>query len=195
MQAGMVGLAGAFLVLPAWLLGCAALFASVIGIVVLPFWALLFPVVVALGAGLGYLAVARNVGEWVASRNIRRLEWLRPTNTFYAVTAGIGALLVFPVSASILDIVPFFGSFSWLLATLGTLAVTATLLIGFGAVLLTRGGRESDFYGSEDPFVGETWRNESTPEEVLDAEEFSDESAETETKAETGTKEGEEGDA
>ena len=195
MRAGMVGLAGAFLVLPAWLLGGVALFASVIGIVVLPFWALLFPAVVALGAGLGYLAVARNIGEWVASKNIRRLEWIRPTNTFYAVTAGIGTLLVFPVSASILDVVPFFGFFSGLLATLGTLAVTATLLIGFGAVLLTRGGREADFYGSEDPFVGETWQNESAPEEVLDAEEFSDESAETETKAETGTKEGEEGDA
>ena len=193
MRAGMVGLAGAFLVLPAWLLGCVALFASVIGIVVLPFWALLFPVVVALGAGLGYLAVARNVGEWVASKNIRRLEWLRPTNTFYAVTAGIGALLVFPVSASILDIVPFFGFFSGLLATLGTLAVVATLLIGFGAVLMTRGGRATDFYGSEDPFVGETWQNESTPEEVLDAEEVSDESADE--SGGTGTKTGEEGDA
>ncbi len=62
MQAGMVGLAGAFLVLPAWLLGCVALAVSVVGIIALPFWALLFPVAVALGAGLGYLAVARNVG-------------------------------------------------------------------------------------------------------------------------------------
>ena len=145
MRAGMVGLAGAFLVLPTWILGCVALVASVVGIIALPFWALLFPVAVTLGAGLGYLAVARNVGEWVASRNINALEWLRPTNTFYAVTAGIGALLAFSVSASILDIVPFFGFFSGLLTTLGTIAIVATVLIGFGAVLLTRGGRQADF--------------------------------------------------
>ena len=189
LRSGMVGLAGAFLVLPAWILGCVALVASVVGIIALPFWALLFPVAVTLGAGLGYLAVARNVGEWVASKNIRNLEWLRPTNTFYAVTAGIGALLVFPVSASILDIVPFFGFFSGLLATLGTMAIVAALLIGFGAVLLTRGGRQADFYDSDDPYVGERWQDVSTSGDVLDAEEFSDESAAT------GTTTGEEDDA
>ena len=189
MRAGMVGLAGAFLVLPTWVLGCVALVASVVGIIALPFWLLLFPVAVALGAGLGYLAVARNVGEWVASRNINSLEWLRPTNTFYAVTAGIGALLAFFVSASILDIVPFFGFFGGLLATLGTMATVATVLIGFGAVLLTRGGRQADFYGGDDPFVGEEWSDESASEEVLDAEESPDESTTT------GTKTGEQADA
>jgi len=177
LRAGMVGLAGAFLVLPAWILGCVALVASVVGIIALPFWALLFPVAVTLGAGLGYLAVAKNVGDWVASRNIRSLDWLKPTNTFYAVTAGIGALLAFPVSASILDIVPFFGFFSGLLATIGTMAIVAVLLIGFGAVLLTRGGRQADFYGSDEPLVGERWQNEGASEDVRDAVEFSDESA------------------
>ncbi len=175
LRAGMVGLAGAFLVLPTWVLGSVALTVSVVGIVALPFWALLFPVAVALGAGLGYLAVAKNVGEWVASRDIKGLEWLRPTNTFYAVTAGIGALLAFQVSASILDIVPFFGFFSGLLATIGTMAIVATLLIGFGAVLLTRGGRQEDFYGADKPFGGAGWDDEGTPDEVLDAEEVSDE--------------------
>ena len=183
MRAGLVGLAGAFLVLPTWVLGCVALVASVVGIIALPFWALLFPVAVALGAGLGYLAVARNLGEWVASRNISGLDWLRPTNTFYAVTAGIGALLAFFVSASVLDIVPFFGFFSGLLATLGTMATVATLLIGFGAVLLTRGGRQADFYDDRAPWVGEKWSDESTAEEVVDAEEFPDESTTTGTKA------------
>ena len=182
LRAGMVGLAGVFLVLPTWVLGCVALVASVVGIIALPFWVLLFPVAVALGAGLGYLAVARNVGEWVASRNISGLDWLRPTNTFYAVTAGIGALLAFFVSASILDIVPFFGFFSGLLTTLGTMATAATALIGFGAVLLTRGGRQADYYGGDDPLGSEDWSDESTSEEVLDAEEFPDESTTTGTK-------------
>ena len=191
MRAGMVGLAGAFLVLPTWILGCVALVASVVGIVALPFWLLLFPVAVGLGAGLGYLAVARNVGEWVASRDIKGLEWLRPTNTFYAITAGIGSLVAFSVSASVLDIVPFFGFFSGLLTALGTMATVAALLIGFGAVLLTRGGRQAYFYDGDDPYVGERWTDESSSEEVLEAEEFTaaDESDTPETKT------GEEADA
>ena len=53
MRAGMVGLASAFLVVPAWVLGCVALAVSVVGIIALPFWLMLFPVVVALGGGLG----------------------------------------------------------------------------------------------------------------------------------------------
>ncbi len=186
MKAGMVGLAGAFLVLPAWVLGIVALVASVVGIIALPFWLLLFPVVVALGAGLGYLAVARNIGEWVAARKIDRLDWLQPTNTFYAVAAGIGALLTFGVASSILDVVPFFGFFSGLVSLLGTIAIAATMFVGFGAVLLTRGGREADFYGSDAPYVGETWRDEGVSSDILDAEEFSNQSAGTESTG-TGT--------
>jgi hypothetical protein len=178
MRAGMVGLAGAFLVLPTWLLGGVALAVSVVGLIALPFWLLLFPVAVALGAGLGYLAVARNVGEWVAARDINGLEWLRPTNTFYAITAGIGALLAFQISASVLDIVPFFGFFAGLLATLGTMATMTVALIGFGAVLLTRGGRQAEFYQSDDPFVGERWKDQSRSEEVFEAEELSEDPAE-----------------
>ena len=116
----------------------------------------------------------------MASRNITGLDWLRPTNTFYAITAGIGALLTFSVSASILDIVPFFGFFSGLLATLGALAIAATLLVGFGAVLMTRGGRQTDYYGGDDPFRGEGWDDQKASDEVLEAEEFTDGSVETE---------------
>lgn len=176
MRAGMVGLAGTFLVLPIWVLGCVALVASIVGLIALPFWLVLFPVAVALGAGLGYLAVAKNVGEWVASRNINGLEWLRPTNTFYAITAGIGTLLAFWVSASVLGVVPFFRFFSGLFVAFGTMATVAAVLVGFGAVLLTRGGRQADSYTMDDPFESGGW-TERTSEEVRDGEEFSDPSA------------------
>ena len=182
MRSGMVGLAGAFLIVPTWALGTIALAVSVVGLIALPFWVLLFPIAVGLGAGLGYLAVARNVGEWVAAREINGLEWLRPTNTFYAITAGIGTLFAFSVTASVLDIVPFFGFFSGLLATLGGMATVAVLLIGFGAVLLTRGGREADFYDGDDSFGGVRWQEESGSEEVLEADEVEDESDTTGTK-------------
>ena len=171
MRAGMVGVAGAFLVLPTWLLGCVALVVSVVGIIALPFWVLLFPIAVALGAGLGYLAVARNIGEWVAAKEINGLEWLKPTNTFYAVVTGVGTLVAFSVASNILDIVPFFGFFSGLFATLGTMATVATFLIGFGAVLLTRGGRQAEFYDGADPFDEPSWREGDVSEEVIEAEE------------------------
>ncbi len=172
MRAGMVGMAGAFLVLPTWLLGAVALVVSVVGIIALPFWLLLFPIAVALGAGLGFLAAAKNIGEWVAAREINGLEWIQPTNTFYAVITGVGTLLAFSVAANMLDIVPFFGFFSGLIAMLGSMIAIAALLVGFGAVLLTRGGREIEFYGGGDPF-GDTpvWEDDGSSDEVIEAEE------------------------
>jgi hypothetical protein len=190
MRAGMVGVAGAFLVLPTWLLGCVALVVSVVGIIALPFWLLLFPIAVALGAGLGYLAVARNIGEWVAAKEISGLEWMKPTNTFYAVVTGVGTLIAFSVASNILDILPFFGFFSGLLATLGAMATAATFLIGFGAVLLTRGGRQAEFYDDgADPFDEPSWREADVPEEVIDAEEVTEQAdaGEADVAASTAT--------
>ncbi len=176
MRAGLVGIAGAFLVLPTWLLGCVALVVSVVGIIALPFWLILFPVAVALGAGLGYLAAARNIGEWVAAKDINGLEWLQPTNTLYAVVTGVGAILAFSVAASVLDIVPFFGFFSGLLAALGSMLAIAALLVGFGAVLLTRGGRQAEFYDGGDPFDDEpAWEQDGFSDDVIEAEEVDEE--------------------
>ena len=162
MRAGMVGLAGTFLVLPTWLLGCVALVVSVVGIIALPFWLLLFPIAVALGAGLGFLAAAKNIGEWVAAREINGLEWLQPTNTFYAVVTGVGTVLAFSLASSVIDIVPFFGFLSGLVGMLGSMIAISALLVGFGSVLLTRGGRQADFYGGGDPFGDDpVWEKES----------------------------------
>ena len=175
MRAGLVGTAGAFLVLPTWLLGCVALVVSVVGIVALPFWLILFPVAVAVGAGLGYLAVARNIGEWVAAKDITGLDWLQPTNTFYAVVTGVGAILAFSVAANVLGIVPFFGFLSGLLAALGSMLAIAALLVGFGAVLLTRGGRQAEFYDGGDPFDDEpAWEQDGFSDDVSEAEEVED---------------------
>ncbi len=176
MRAGMVGVAGAFLVLPTWLLGCVALVVSVVGLIALPFWLLLFPIAVALGAGLGFLAAAKNIGEWVAEREINGLEWLQPTNTFYAVVTGVGTVLAFSVAANVLDIVPFLGFFSGLVATLGSMIAISALLVGFGAVLLTRGGRQAEYYGGGDPFGDEpVWEEKGFSDEVIEAEEVGDE--------------------
>lgn len=179
-RAGMVGMAGAFLFLPAWILGSIALVVSIVGILALPFWLLLFPVVSAVAVGVGYLAVARNVGEWLADQNFSRIDRVRATNTFYAVVAGIVALAVLSILGSLLGMFgPILGVLQTLVAGAGALVTITALLIGLGAVLITRGGRQPDFYGGHDPFDNDIW----TPtvdievEEVVEAEEARNEPA------------------
>ncbi len=174
-RAGMVGVAGAFLFLPAWILGTIALLVSIVGILALPFWLLLFPVVTAVAVGVGYLAVARNVGEWLADQNFSRIDRVRATNTFYAVVAGIVALAVLSMLGSLLGMFgPILGVLQALVAGAGALVTMTALLIGFGAVLMTRGGRQPEFYDGRDPFDDDIWTPtvevEVEFEEVTEAE-------------------------
>jgi len=176
-RAAMVGFAGAFLVLPTWVLGSVALVVSVVGIIALPFWLFLFPLAVALAAGLGYFAVARNIGEWVAAQRLSGLDWLRATNTAYAVMAGVGTLVMFSVAANVVGMVPILGILKGLFVTLGTVATFTAVCVGFGAVLLTRAGRRPEFYDGTDPFEDEAWSEPSDAqahEEVIEAEEMAD---------------------
>ena len=55
------------------------------------------------------------------------------------------------------------------------IAISA-LLVGFGAVLLTRGGRQAEYYGGGDPFGDEpVWEEKGFSDEVIEAEEVGDE--------------------
>ncbi len=158
-QSAMVGLAGGFLLIPVWILGVVALAISIIGIPVLLAWIPLFPIAVGAAGLLGYVAVARNVGDWVADQEYRGLEWIRGSNTFYVVVAGIGALMVPAIAASAVRILGL-GLLQGLLGFVGSAITLAALAVGFGAVLLTRGGRirpyaayydyEEDWWGDPD---------------------------------------------
>ena len=179
-RAGMVGLAGAFLFLPAWCLGSIALVVSIVGILALPFWLLLFPLVTAVAVGIGYLAVARNVGEWLADQNFSRIDRARATNTLYAVVAGVVTLAVLSMLGNLLGMFgPILGVLQTLVAAAGALVTMTALLVGFGAVLMTRGGRQPEFYDGHDPFDDDIWTPnvdvEVGVEEVVEAEEVRDE--------------------
>lgn len=143
LRAGMVGMAGAFLVIPVWILGGIALLISIVGWPVLLAWAPLFPVAAGFAALAGYLAVARNVGEWVAEQ---RFPWLddriRASNRVHGVVAGVAALMTAFVLANVASIGrPWLGFLEGLFIAVGTVATVLALVVGFGAVLLTRGGR------------------------------------------------------
>jgi hypothetical protein len=99
--------------------------------------------------------VARNVGEWVAEQEYRGLEWIRGSNAFYTITAGIAALMVPCIASSALRILGL-GFLTGLLAFVGSLVVFLAVAVGFGAVLLTRGGRIRPYEAYED-FEEDFW--------------------------------------
>jgi len=162
-QSAMVGLAGGFLLIPVWILGIVALAVSIIGIPVLLAWIPLFPIAVAGAALLGYVAVARNIGEWVSDQEYRGLEWIRGSNTFYVVAAGLAALMVPAVAASAVRILGL-GFLQGLLGFLGSAVTFVALAIGMGAVLLTRGGRIRPYAAYYD-FDDEGW---AEPDDMMD---------------------------
>jgi hypothetical protein len=162
-RSAMVGLAAGFFVLPVWIVGMIALAITIIGIPVLLAWIPLFPIAAGLAALLGYLGVARNVGEWVAEQEYRGLEWIRGSNTFYTLVAGLGALLVPCVAVNVSKILGF-GFLTGLLGFAASLVTFGAVAVGLGAVLLTRGGKirpleayyefEEDFWADEGPAGG-----------------------------------------
>lgn len=153
-RAATVGLAGTFLAIPVWILGAVALVVSIVGIPVAIAWLPLFPAAVAVAAIFGYLAVAKNVGEWLADSGYEWTDWIRPSNAVHTIGAGlIGLSLAFGV-AHLVSILPFFGFLSGLLTFIGVVLTLAAFQVGFGAVILTRGGRRREYW-SADP--DEAW--------------------------------------
>jgi hypothetical protein len=159
LRAGVVGLAGAFLVIPAWALVTVALVITIVGILAVPFWVVLFPLAVAAALVLGYLAVAQQLGEWIARRRYAKLGWVQLANPYSTIIAGVGTLMLAFVAARMLDAVGLLGWMSVLLTVLGILATAAAALIGFGAVLLSRAGTRTAYAGGG-RYWGSSWEDD-----------------------------------
>ncbi|TVP77969.1 MAG: hypothetical protein EA352_02795 [Gemmatimonadales bacterium] len=144
----LVGMAALFLTLPVYILGIIVLTISVVGILALPVWAILFPLVATLATAVGLAAVAWNLGGWYAARNPSQgLDEERPIPL---MAAGLLFLLLAFFAAHLLGMGGSFLSFfrGVFLAT-GILAITGTGIVGLGAVLLSWGGRD-DGYARQD---------------------------------------------
>ena len=76
------------------------------------------------------------------------------SNPYSTIVAGVGALGIWFVASNLIQIVGFLGFVSVLLAVFGGLVTAAAVLIGFGAVLLTRGGQQAAYAGG-----GSYWRD------------------------------------
>ena len=145
-RAALVGLAGGFLLLPVWVLGGLALLVSIIGIPLLIAWLPIFPLAVVMAHGLGYLAVATVVGEWLSRKGIPALDRFRPSNQVHVLGVGLAALVLPSAFSHVAEMGgPSLGSFlSGLFTFLAFATAMVALTIGFGAVLLTGAGRTSD---------------------------------------------------
>jgi hypothetical protein len=139
-----VGLAGACLLLPAFVLGAVALVISIVGIPALLAWLPLFPVAAVLAVLLGYVSVAHAAGEALAERRFYATDWFQRGNSYYFLVTGLGLLVALFLASQIVSMAgPWLGFFSGLLAVLGAVATFIAVAVGFGAVLISRAGTRS----------------------------------------------------
>jgi hypothetical protein len=104
-----------------------------------------------LAALIGYLAVARNTGEWLADSEYPWTGWIRKSNSWVTMLGGLIGLMFAFVAANVVSIAPFLGVLSGLLVVAGGIITFIAVQIGFGAVLLTRAGRRREAWGPQDP--------------------------------------------
>lgn len=185
-RALMVGTAGAFLILPAFVLGIVALAISIVGIPALILWIPLFPVAVVLGVGLGFLGVFRNLGVWVSRQDYPYLGWVRLTNPVTLVAGGALAIAAPSIAAELVSVFPWTGALEMVLRAAAVVVTAVAGLLGFGSVLLTRAGRKPEFF-DDDLFGGWGPRRPApapSPDDVDDVWTEMEEQAES-TAAET----------
>jgi len=149
-RAAMVGFAGSFLLIPVWLLGAVALAVSIIGIPVAIAWLPLFPLAAVLAAILGYIAVARNAGEWLAESGYPWTGWIRKSNPIITLVGGLLGLSLAFIASHVISMAPFLGVLSGLLFAMGVVVTIIAAQVGFGAVLLTRAGRRREYSSTFD---------------------------------------------
>lgn len=138
----LVGIAGTFLILPAFVLGIIALAISIVGIPALLIWVPAFPVAVFGALVLGYLGVAHAGGEALAERRFYVNDWFQRGNSYYFLLTGVGLLLAFFVGSAVVSIAgPWLRVISGLLTFFAVTTTWAAFTVGFGAVLISRGGK------------------------------------------------------
>jgi hypothetical protein len=144
-RSAAVGMAGAILLVPVWVLGFVALVVSIVGIPVAIAWLPAFPIAACLAALVGYLSVARNAGEWLADSDLPWTQWIRKSNSLITMVGGLLGLSALFVASNVVSIAPFLGFLTGLLAVAGIVVTAIAMQIGFGAVIITRAGRRRDY--------------------------------------------------
>jgi hypothetical protein len=143
-RSAAVGMAATVLLIPIWVLGFLALLVSIIGIPVAIAWLPLFPVAAFAAGVVGYLAVARNTGEWLADSDYPWTHWIRKSNSLVTTVGGLAGLMLLFIAANIVSMAPFLNVVTGLLVAAGCVVTVMAVEVGLGAVILTRAGRRRD---------------------------------------------------
>ncbi|HEX6590235.1 MAG TPA: hypothetical protein VF039_14610 [Longimicrobiales bacterium] len=135
-RSGLIGLAGAFLAIPFYVLVIIALAISILGIPLLIAWAPLFPMLVVLSGIVGWLAVAYGAGDAMVTGKLSARPAFRDAGPFQRMLLG-AALLLSPfflaglfMMTSVLDWV------GGLFFVIGIVMTMLAVAVGFGAVLV-----------------------------------------------------------
>jgi hypothetical protein len=144
----LVGAAGLVLALPLWIVGGLFLIASIIGIPALLLWVPGAPVLLVLAAGLGYVAIARNLGQWMSGRQVPALGRIDHTRPAVHIGVGFALLLAAFAAAHVLGMAGWLDFFAGLLIVAGILLTVFAVVVGLGAVILSRAGTDPSHGGS-----------------------------------------------
>lgn len=137
-RAAGLGVAAMFLVIPAFVVACIVLVATIIGIPVLFLFAPLYWVVLGAAWLYGVIAVAHVIGERTAEQSGTFTSMRR--NAYTYVFTGVGLLLAPLVVGNLLKLTGFLGWLGSLVNGLGWTLLFVAGLVGFGAVAFTRAG-------------------------------------------------------
>lgn len=143
LRSAAAGFAAGFLILPAFLVLIVALLVSLVGIPLLIVAVPLYPAVVVAALGFGLVAVAHAIGEHTAERK-RSLD-PRHRNAYAYLFSGTVLLFAPALAGYLLEMAPFLGFLGVLVRFLALAAICAAATVGFGAVILSRGGQRKPF--------------------------------------------------
>ncbi len=143
-RAGATGLAASFLAIPAFVVLVVALVVSIVGIPFLLLAVPLYPVALFAAAVYGLLAVLHAIGERTAEQSRDRLD-LRYRNSYAYLLTGLGMLFLPMIAAYMISMTGFLSFIGVLLMVVTCLAIWVATTVGFGAVILSRGGTRRTF--------------------------------------------------
>jgi hypothetical protein len=149
LRSGAVGLAAAFLIVPAFVVMVVALAVSIVGIPILLLAIPLYPLAVAAAAVFGLLASAYAIGERTSEQ--RKPFDFRHRNGYAYLGIGLVVLFAPVVMGHLVGITPFLGWIGSLIKFFAYAVIWVAITIGMGAVILSRGGTRRTFAAAPPP--------------------------------------------
>ncbi len=142
----VVGMLGQLLVLPTFAMLIVGLVFTIVGILLLPFAAVGYMVAAVFASVIGYLAVAHAIGETVTRRRMAHGAFVRAPNAYGYLFSGLVGLLGLWALAALTG---WLSPVSVLFKIAAALVTWIAATVGFGAVLLSRGGLRDTFTGKQ----------------------------------------------